>query len=147
MGLMMGKKQAGFTLIELMIVIAVIGILATLAIAAYTEYQIRAQVSEAAGLVSGLKVNVAEYYVDHGFFPTNNIQAGAAPPADIVGKYVTQTSISNGIIRATLGNEINAKVAGDIFELSPSFEGGSFSWKCDTAGNTVPLKFLPSACR
>lgn len=147
MGLRMGKTQKGFTLIELMIVIAVIGVLSVLALAAYQEYQIRAQVSEALGLAAGLKNTVAEYHSNHGSFPTDNGQAGAPQPLSINGRYVTRVTIVNGAIQAALGKDIHAKVWGQVIELSPSFVGGSFDWDCDTAGTTVQQKFLPSACR
>jgi len=143
----MGKRQKGFTLIELMIVIAVIGVLATLAIAAYQEYQIRSQISESMSLMAGLKNTVAEYHNDNGFFPTNNAVAGASNPASIVGKYVTEVSVADGVVIAALGNEIHAKVFGDTVALSPTFTGGSFVWHCDTVGTTVPAKYLPSVCR
>ena len=147
MGLRMEKRQAGFTLIELMIVIAVIGALAALAIAAYQEYQIRSQISESMSLMAGLKNNIAEYYNDNGFFPTNNAIAGAPNSASIVGKYVTEVSINNGVATALLGNEIHAKVFGETVALSPTFEGGSFVWHCDTVGTSVAPKYLPSVCR
>ena len=143
----MGKKQVGFTLIELMIVIAVIGVLATLAIAAYQEYQIRAQVSEGLGLMDGLKNNIAEYYVETGFFPPDNALSGSANAGSIVGKYITQVSIDAGVIKASLGNDINAKVFGETLALSPTFAGGSFVWSCDIPDTTVPAKYLPSVCR
>ena len=142
----MRKQQSGFTLIELMIVIAIIGILAAIAIPAYQDYLVRTQVSESFALASGSKVAVAEYYSNKGVWPTSNAVAGQAAALSIVGKYVTQVSIVDGVITATLGNEVNAKVAGDTIELSPSFEGGSYNWRCDRR-STVPTKYLPSACR
>ena len=143
----MKNKEMGFTLIELMIVIAVIGVLAMLAIAAYQEYQIRAQVSEGMGLMDGLKNNIAEYYVDTGYFPPNNAVSGSANPGSIVGKYVTEVSIDAGVIKATLGNAIHAKVFGETLALSPTYAGGSFAWNCDVPDTTVPAKYLPSVCR
>ena len=143
----MGKKQKGFTLIELMIVVAVIGVLSVLAIAAYQEYQVRTQVSESMGLMSGLKSSIGEYHTNYGFFPATNADAGAARPGSIIGKYVTQVIVSDGVLTATLGGDVNLKVDGLTIELSPTFTGGSFEWSCDRLGTTVPNKYLPSVCR
>ena len=142
----MRKQQSGFTLIELMIVIAIIGILAAIAIPAYQDYLVRTQVSESFALASGSKTAVAEYYSNKGQWPDTNARAGQAEPRSIVGKYVVSVTILNGVITATLGNEVNTKVAGDTIELSPTFEGGSYNWRCDR-NSTVPDKYLPSACR
>ena len=79
----MGNKQKGFTLIELMIVIAVIGALSTLAIAAYQDYQVRSQVSEAMSLAAGLKADIGDYHTEYGYLPANNVDAGAPVPDDI----------------------------------------------------------------
>ena len=143
----MGKIQKGFTLIELMVVIAVIGIFSVLALAAYQDYQVRSQVSEAMSLASGLKADIGEYHTENGYFPGNNNDAGAPDPDEIKGKYVTTVAIVNGVIRVTLGRDINLKVFGETVELSPSFTGGSFAWNCDRPGTTVPNKYLPSVCR
>lgn len=145
----MKKQQSGFTLIELMIVIAIIGILAAIAIPAYQDYLVRTQVSEGFALASGSKVAVAEYYSNKGQWPTNNATAGQAAPADIRGKYVSQVSIVNGVISAELGVEVNTAVAGGVIVLSPTFEGGSYNWKCypSATGTTIATKYLPSACR
>ena len=111
MGLEMKKSQGGFTLIELMIVVVIIGILATLAIAAYLEYQTRTQVSEALSLLSGPKQSIGEYYANYGYFPANNQIAGVSNPGSIAGKYVTEVSVYNGRVTARLGNLVNAAVS------------------------------------
>ena len=85
----MKKVQQGFTLIELMIVVAIIGILAAIAIPAYQDYTIRAQVSEGLNLSAGAKAAVTEFFQDQGAFPANNVEAGIETPGNILGKYVT----------------------------------------------------------
>lgn len=144
---MKDSKQSGFTLIELMIVVAIIGVLASLALAAYQEYQTRAQVSEGLALTAGTKAAVAEFYSNYGYYPSNNRVAGIPVPRSISGKYVEQVTISNGIITAVLGGIINKAVDGETVVMSPSFVGGAFDWRCDTPRTTVAGKYLPDACR
>ncbi len=141
----MKKIQQGFTLIELMIVVAIIGILAAIALPAYQDYTIRTQVSEAAILASGAKTATAEYYSHRGAWPTNNAQAGLAPAASIVGKYVTGVVQAAGVISATLGNEAHANVAADILILSAEDQGGSVEWTCSST--TIADQYLPTNCR
>lgn len=137
--------QKGFTLIELMIVVAIIAILAAIAIPAYQDYLIRAQVSEAALLADGGKVAVAEYFANHGSWPTDNTAAGMAGPAEIKGKYTTQVAIAAGVISATMGGDANAFVRGETFVLTPTDNSGSTSWSC--TASTITAKYLPSTCR
>lgn len=145
--------QKGFTLIELMIVIAIIGILAVIALPAYQDYTARAQVSEAISLMEGQKSAVVEYYADKGKWPTNNAQAGIAVATDIKGKYVAQVAVgANGALTATMKNtDVNNDIKGKTVVLSPDVTGnaasskGSFTWTCKKG--TVDSKFLPSSCR
>jgi type IV pilus assembly protein PilA len=144
--------QKGFTLIELMIVVAIIAILAAIAIPAYQDYLIRAQVSEGAVLSDGAKTAVAEFYSNHGHYPTNNQSAGLPTNATSVsGKYVSQVAIAGGVITATFsGPGVNSKIAGDMFVLSPLDKGGSMDWTCvptTAPSKPVPGKYLPSSCR
>ncbi|WP_457675756.1 pilin [Thiolapillus sp.] len=141
------KKQSGFTLIELMIVVAIIGILAAIAIPAYQDYTIRSQVSEGLSLADGAKTAVAEYYTNKGALPDTNAEAGLAAAASITGKYVTQVAINNNMIEATYGNDANAKITGDVLQLSPIVQAnaGSVKWTCKSA--TLEDKYLPSSCR
>ena len=142
------KKQAGFTLIELMIVVAIIGILAAIAIPAYQDYTIRAQVSEGLSLASGAKAGVAEFFQDSGGFPNNNAEAGLEVSTNIKGKYVTQVAVGakNGIITVTYGNEANTNIATDTLKLVATDRTGSIEWDC--ANNAGLLdKWLPAACR
>ena len=142
------KKQQGFTLIELMIVVAIIGILAAIAIPAYQDYTIRAQVSEGMSLASGSKTAVAEYYQDHGTFPGDNSTAGVSEPTQIRGKYTTSVTVGgSGVISVTYGNDANADLVADggKLVLTPVTHVGSVEWGCDQSD--LPAKWLPSACR
>ena len=145
------KKQQGFTLIELMIVVAIIGILAAIAIPAYQDYTIRAQVSEGLSLSSGGKAAVAEFFQDSGVWPANNVQAGLAPPANIIGKYVSSVTVTaaggDGVITVLYaGPDANAALGGASLTLTATDNVGSIGWDC--AGATGMLsKWLPSACR
>ncbi|HGH6626595.1 TPA: pilin, partial [Neisseria meningitidis] len=98
----MNTLQKGFTLIELMIVIAIVGILAAVALPAYQDYTARAQVSEAILLAEGQKSAVTEYYLNHGEWPSNNTSAGVASASDIKGKYVEKVEVAKGVITATM---------------------------------------------
>ena len=142
------KKQQGFTLIELMIVVAIIGILAAIAIPAYQDYTIRAQITDGLSLASGAKAAVSEVYQNTGTFPADNTAAGLALAADIKGKYTTQVATANGLITATYGNEANTKINGSTVVLSAITHPGSIEWKCRAgAVNNPPDKYLPSSCR
>ena len=104
----MHKVQQGFTLIELMIVVAIIGILAAIAIPAYQDYTIRAQVSEGLNLMGACKAAVTEFYQDQGAFPGDNATAGLEAAANISGKYVTQVAVSGaGLCASTYGGDAN----------------------------------------
>ena len=147
----MKKVQQGFTLIELMIVVAIIGILAAIAIPAYQDYTIRAQVSEGLNLGGGAKTAVAEYYQDRGQWPNGNSgvnSAGLAPAANIRGKYVQQVLVSagtgDGIITVTYGYDAHQAITGNTLLLTPTDRIGSIEWVC-----TSPMqdKHLPAACR
>ncbi|HHY5195065.1 TPA: pilin, partial [Neisseria meningitidis] len=107
----MNTLQKGFTLIELMIVIAIVGILAAVALPAYQDYTARAQVSEAILLAEGQKSAVTEYYLNHGEWPGNNSSAGVATSSKIKGKYVKEVEVKNGVVTATmLSSGVNKEI-------------------------------------
>ena len=144
----MKKFQQGFTLIELMIVVAIIGILAAIAIPAYQDYTIRSQVSEGMTLGSGMKTAISEFFQQNGHFPTTNTSAGLASAGSIVGQYVTGVTTNGGLITATYGNKANSKVATQTLSISAITHTGSIEWACKAgASNGVDPKYLPSSCR
>jgi type IV pilus assembly protein PilA len=144
----MKKMQKGFTLIELMIVVAIIAILAAIAIPAYQDYLIRTQVSEGAVLTDGAKTADSEFYSNTGRFPGSNASAGLAAASSIAGKYVTKVELDSGatgLITATFGGAANAKIATKTFVLSAVTNAGSIAWACTKS--TVDQKYLPTSCR
>ena len=141
------KNQQGFTLIELMIVVAIIGILAAIAIPAYQDYTIRAQVSEGLNLSGAAKAAGTEYYQDQGAFPGDNATAGLEAAGNILGKYVTGVAVgAGGVITVSYGLDANANIAGATLTMAPNDNLGSVSWTC-AAGAILVDKWLPAACR
>ncbi|MBH2316043.1 pilin [Neisseria meningitidis] len=166
----MNTLQKGFTLIELMIVIAIVGILAAVALPAYQDYTARAQVSEAILLAEGQKSAVTEYYLNHGIWPGDNSDAGVASTAtDIKGKYVEKVEVAKGVITAEMKSSgVNKEIQGKKLSLWAKRQDGSVKWFCgqpvtrdakakddvkaatDTAANgngKIDTKHLPSTCR
>jgi type IV pilus assembly protein PilA len=142
----MKKVQQGFTLIELMIVVAIIGILAAIAIPAYQDYTARAQMSEAMSLASGVRTSVSEFFQNTGNYPLNNVSAGVATDTDINGKYVNDVDVASGVITANLRNAapVNANIRSKTLVLSPVSNTGSLEWRCK--GNADD-KYYPASCR
>ncbi|ENT1136131.1 prepilin-type N-terminal cleavage/methylation domain-containing protein, partial [Neisseria gonorrhoeae] len=127
----MNTLQKGFTLIELMIVIAIVGILAAVALPAYQDYTARAQVSEAILLAEGQKSAVTEYYLNHGKWPADNGDAGVASASTIKGKYVQKVEVTNGVVTAQMASTgVNKEIKGKKLSLWARREDGSVKWFC-----------------
>jgi len=147
------KKVQGFTLIELIIVVAIIAILAAIALPAYQHCVIRSQVSEGSVLADGAKTAVAEFYSNTGKTPTDNASAGLAQAASIDGKFVVSVTVSGGTITSkfssTAPQRANTAIDTEQLTFSPVFSAsaGSTVWKCKTGATAVPEKYLPVICR
>ncbi|MDQ2701612.1 MAG: pilin [Pseudomonadota bacterium] len=142
----MKKIQQGFTLIELMIVIAILGILMAIAIPAYQDYTVRAKVSEGMNLAGAAKLAVAETKSSTGEFPTGNAAAGVSDT--IIGNNVSGVVVgTSGLITITYSGP--AEIDNQTLILDPTDTGGSVRWDCTRtgAGTTVENKYLPAACR
>jgi type IV pilus assembly protein PilA len=152
------KLQQGFTLIELMIVVAIIGILAAIAIPAYQNYTIRAQITEGLNLADGWKTAIAEYYANTGVWPAATANLAGATNSN--SKYVSTLSVSGGSIVIVYGVQVNNKVSGSTLALRPYTDtNGDVIWVCGTAAtpanvtttstsvaSNVSAQYLPVAC-
>ena len=142
----MNKAQHGFTLIELMIVVAIIGILALLAIPAYQTYSIRAQIAEGLNLTAPLKTAVASFHSVNGTFPIDNADAALQVAGNYVGKYVDSISVNGAAILIQYGNDANVQISGQTVTLTATNNEGSVSWTCASGGYILEI-YLPSSCR
>lgn len=148
---MKAQLQKGFTLIELMIVVAIIGILAAIALPAYQDYTARSQVSEALSLAGGARTAVTEFWTSKGAMPADNAAAGLADANQITGNYVASVTVGNtGIINAQMKSTgVASGIASGTLALSPTTSTGAVTWKCKggTTGTAIAAKYLPSSCR
>ena len=154
----MKKVQQGFTLIELMIVVAIIGILAAIALPAYQDYTVRAKVSEGAISASSLKIGVTEMFADDGMAGVANYAAEvAADEANMLTDKITAVSVAGGtgVISITLAG-IPQLNGADVLTFTPQIAGaaisdanstGTIQWLCDQGGTTILDKYLPATCR
>jgi type IV pilus assembly protein PilA len=140
----MNPRLRGFTLIELMIVVAIIAILAAIALSQYQDYIIRSQVSEGASLAEGVKTAVAEFVNNYGSLPSTNASAGVASSTSITGTYVNRVRISGGLIYSHFGTGANAAIQGTNLRFSPITHAGSIQWSC--LSGTLKSKWCPSSC-
>jgi type IV pilus assembly protein PilA len=137
----------GFTLIELMIVVAIIAILAAIAIPAYQDYLVRAQISEGVSLATGAKAAVWDFTANTGRFPGNNQSAGLVSSTSITGTYVSSVDVTGGQISVQFTkSNTNTAIQNDVFVLSPITSAGSIAWNCTDKTN-IPNTYLPTTCR
>lgn len=141
----MDRQDKGFTLIELMIVVAIIGILASLAISAYQTYTVRAQVAEAINMGAGAQIPVVDAYNNTGEPPADRAEAGMSlDPTDTKGSYVLQVDIDTGRVDVMMGNRAHAEVSGLLVSFTPYLtRSGGVVWRCGASaqpGGTIPMQ-------
>jgi type IV pilus assembly protein PilA len=161
-------KSKGFTVIELVIVIAIVGILASIAVTAYQTYTVRAQVAEALNMAAGVKAPIVDAYNLTGMPAADRAAAGMTPLAtDTQGKFVSQVNVVNGRVDITFGNDVHQDIFGDTISTTPYMSAdGTIIWRCGaapapvdgvlltgggiTSAHQVPTidsRYLPSGCR
>jgi type IV pilus assembly protein PilA len=156
-------KEHGFTLIELMIVVSIISILASIAIPSYQNYTVRAQIAEAMMLAADLEKNIKEVYQAKGAFPANNREAGLPDAKYLIGNYVQRIDVENGALHIKFGNKAYKQIADKILSLRPlvvpKSPASPISWNCGGSAppdgmkamgenrTSIAREFLPYACR
>lgn len=164
----MKKSNQGFTLIELMIVVAIIGILASIAVAAYQTFTVRAQVAEALNMAAGAKTPIVDAYNMTGTPPIDRAAAGmTTDPTDTQGRYISSVDVDDGRVDITFGNEAHQDIQGGTVSFTPYVDGsGGIVWRCAGAAApagtvllngggvvsahldpTIDSRYLPSSCR
>ena len=159
------RADRGFTLIELMIVVAIIGILAALATSAYQTYTVRAQIAEGLTMAAGAKVPIVDAYTNDGSAPADRVDAGMSPnPTDTAGGYVSAVNVTNGRVDITFGGaRAHQAIVGQTISVTPyETNGNTIVWRCGNATQpngvllqggdphvapTVQARYLPSSCR
>lgn len=151
------RSQSGFTLIELMIVVAIVGILASIAIPAYSDYTVRAKVTEAVSAAGAIKTSVADYYYANGELPISNTEAGLglanSYSTDIIDGITIEdgsaTNVEEGTIKVNFKAFDSGITAGDYLLFIPDDSGLSLTWSCEASGGagTLPDQYAPASCR
>lgn len=156
-------RNAGFTLIELMIVVAIIGILASIGLPSYSDYLVRSQVTEGMVIVDAMKGHVKDFHEEHGRFPATNEEAGIPLPQQLIGHYVEKVILEEGAFHIHYGNKANQAIRDQVLTLRPMVVVGSpfspYAWLCghdETVPGMLPLgenrttlmrEALPASCR
>ena len=141
----MRQSNRGFTLIELMIVVAIVGILASVALPMFQQYSVRAQVAEGMKLVGPLKAAVTEYYNENGDFPADNAEAGVAAAATYSGQFVERITVDGDEIDVRFGGSAHADINGLEITLTAQPSGGSMAWTCAGGAGLADI-YLPNSC-
>jgi type IV pilus assembly protein PilA len=154
------RAQTGFTLVEIMIVVGIIGILSALAFPAYQNYTMRAEVTEGLSLADGWKAAIGEYYASYGTFPSQGDLSGTAQS---VGKYVSSITLTSGVIQITYGgSQANQNLTGVLTLVPYTSNNDDILWQCGLApapagtiaagaapsdtSTTLTVQQLPAAC-
>jgi len=144
------RQVQGFTLIELALVAFIISVLAAVAIPAYTDYLIRASVTEGIQLARPVQKNIADYYAWHGALPANNHVAGVLPAGQLQGSYVASIKVEQGTVVITYGNHSAPELHGEVLKIIPQLPDSSFlslDWHCAGNDSAISVAYLPTACK